>query len=193
MRDCRLSSLNTFFDACFRSTDSEIRMKVQSFYRKGGPSQWIARWGKEITNKKHLQATLESAMSLVLVHVQKEMVRASKCSNLQTPAERMSDESVDEFSLRNITGQFSEKAPTAYRLMRGILDGKNPFDTTMSEPALAVVASIALYWWNKRANIYTTNHLTRTLSAEIFELYFIVAFRHQIVSAQADFFELNVN
>jgi hypothetical protein len=152
MRDCRLSSLSTFLDACFRSTDENVKGKVESFYRQEGPSRCITAWRKGITNKKHFKAALDSATSLVLVEVQKEMVRASKCTDLQAPASEVTAKTLDDFSLGHITKHLLAKAPTTHRLITGILDKRNPFDTTVPDPAVAVVASIALYWWNKRAN-----------------------------------------
>ncbi|KAG0012346.1 hypothetical protein BGZ81_001645, partial [Podila clonocystis] len=80
------------------------------------------------------------------------MVRASKCPDLQSPAERVSAKSVDEFSLSHITTHLSTVVPTVYKLLSGLLDKRNAFDTTEPGPAVAVVSSIAFYWWNKRAN-----------------------------------------
>lgn len=152
MRDCRLSSLNSFLDACFRSTDESVKRKVESFYSQGGPSRWITIWGKGITRKKQLKETLEAATSFVLVEVQKEMIRASTCTDLQAPASGVTSKTLDDFSLGHITGHFLAKAPTTHRLLTGILDKRNAFNSTLPDPTVAVVASIALYWWNPRSN-----------------------------------------
>jgi len=153
MKDCKIGSLNLFLGACFRSQDETVRVKVQSFYSQGGPNRWIPTlWEGMKDRKKGFDEFLKLLTTLVLAEVRKEMVRASTCPDLQTPASGFTAKSIDEFSLAHIKDLFSAKAPTTHALLTGILDKRDVFINTRPDPAVALVAGIALYWWNKRSN-----------------------------------------